>query len=977
MPQARFLGRRWRIATDSLPLLFYPLLRILMIVLFVLLLSLVGITLTGNYQCNSYAWVAVAIYGMTVIYFVELVVSFLIVRFGWRGGPLNEKKRMPQMSIMIHLWIVVEAIKLILIIWGLVVVFSPKVGRECWSNNPCNAHRDLLPRVCVPGATGDVVLTPACQVIFNNQKEYSECFDRWGRVAAGWMLDNVVSVNRETDPPSVNFTYPGMVTCRTDVAWDRDARLAKLNPFDDKVNIFLYLFDILQQIDDAERGESPNEISAVDVLPRAYQILVSQFISNGEDSAVNATTGPVYLPWNVCMSDTCISLLQNSCSQWRDFVSLPDTHKLSGWFAAIMFFSLAECILTALIFFISFNAFPDYDNEESWQGLLSGMARRLGYMEDLQTTSTDDGVDALVGIGGLLYSLFGGADLDVTDLLLGLYLVHLRQKWKRKKHALEYLAKHGYYGTERHLSTWRSRIIGFLLFPLLNDGYHKRKNISTEDNDWEAVEASASAESNGAALEQLSSELQHATISEQHNDSNHMFDGSLMLRHTFVRLKSIEEKAEERVSLVRQDRALITPLSLRHVTFRTRDDYNVNVSGDIVSLYLGSAHPAVDVQDLKSVLHFLPIARASYGLVKSKWRSCIEPKWYRKLQSNMIGYFKSCIPTSVVATHYQERNLKQILRMTDIPLDNVLYVSYASNPLGEIPYLIVLDDETQNVCISMRGTVGVADLITDLLSSPSDVSRDVDSEEEVYAHAGMTSSAKSMISEFQEKGIWNALCDGNLVHECCQMDTTPPDDPEDRFPLSRALSLIRKAIREDKYGLLITGHSLGAAVACLVASQMRRIQPKLNCLSFNPPGGLLDETLRQDSEKYCTSIVCGQDAISRMSIGTMRRLVDDMMFGLASCKRPKLSVLLDSFMGRYVNTSAAGHVFDRFEDIEPYIMQILLKYLEKSKIHQKNVDDRTMYPPGKIIFLRPYGGLEQSKHVAWDAVWIQALSTLV
>ena len=100
-----------------------------------------------------------------------------------------------------------------------------------------------------------------------------------------------------------------------------------------------------------------------------------------------------------------------------------------------------------------------------------------------------------------------------------------------------------------------------------------------------------------------------------------------------------------------------------------------------------------------------------------------------------------------------------------------------------------------------------------------------------------------------------------------------------------------------------------------------------------------------------------------------------MMFGLASCKRPKLSVLLDSFMGRYVNTSAAGHVFDRFEDMEPYIKDILLKYLEKSKIHEKTVDDRTMYPPGKIIFLRPYGGLEQSKHVAWDAVWIQARGT--
>lgn len=118
--------------------------------------------------------------------------------------------------------------------------------------------------------------------------------------------------------------------------------------------------------------------------------------------------------------------------------------------------------------------------------------------------------------------------------------------------------------------------------------------------------------------------------------------------------------------------------------------------------------------------------------------------------------------------------------------------------------------------------------------------------------------------------------------------------------------------------------------------------------------------------------MCGQDAISRMSIGTMKRLIDDMMFALASCKRPKLSVLLDSIIGRYSNTSASSHIFNRFEDIEPYIIDVLLQYLRKSKIHQENVGEQAMYPPGKIVFLRPYGDLSESKSLTWDAVWVNA-----
>lgn len=990
MPQTRFLGRRWRLATDSLPLLFYPFLRAVSIVLFILLLSLVGVTLTSNYECEGFGKVAVAMYGMTVVYFLEVIVSILLVRLGWRGGPLNERKRMPQMSVVVHVWFVVEVFKLFFTIWGIVVVYSPSIASQCWSSNPCDSYFDQLPKVCVPGATGDIQLTDECQIVFRNKKKYGNCFERWAEFGAVWMLDNFESTNN--NPPYANFSNPGTVACQTGVQWDQDQRLSDINPFDNKKNIFVYIGEELERIDEEQREQSPENMSLVDVLPHAYQILMTDFINNG---ASNNMTSDI--PWNVCLSGTCRELLQNSCTQWRDFIELPDTHRLAGWFAAVMFISLGECALTGLIFFISFNAFPDYENQESWEGLLSGAAKRLGYGGDLQTTSTDNGVDALVGIGRLLFTLFGGADLDVTDVILGIYLVHLRQKWKRKIHALSFLAKHGYKGQEPSVSVWRSKLTGFILFPLFIDGYYtnNRKKDSAKgkacthvvpSDEETAVEGPEGSTLIGDLLSQeFSCELNDIRKENTGLDGQDDISGNvLMLQHSFLRLQSCDSSLEgdaaaimntKRIALTKQRRALITPLNLKHVKFQT-DETCVPMPEDIVTMYLGNGNPMVEVEQLEDLLHFLPFARASYALIKCKWRSCIEPEWKHRVLGNMVHISRSCLPKSKVSSYFQRRNMKEILRMVNIPFEDILYASYSSNPLGEIPYLIMLDASTKNVCISMRGTAGVADLITDLLSSPAIVSSDLDSQTKLYAHAGMTSSARAMVAEFKAKGIWSALQDPTGTENGLKYPPSCPEDENDTFSLSRALKMIQEAICVKGYGLVITGHSLGAAVACLVASEMRSINPYVRCFAFNPPGGLLDENLRKDSETFCTSVVCGQDAISRMSIGTMKRLIDDMMLALASCKRPKLSILLDSMAGRYSNSDAATHIFNRLDEIEPYIIDILVQYLQKSKMHRESVDDQPMYPPGNIVFLRPYGDMSQSSSITWDAVWICAHGTL-
>ncbi|WPT17902.1 hypothetical protein PSENEW3_00005904 [Picochlorum sp. SENEW3] len=978
MPQAKFFGRRWRLATDFLPIIFYPVLTVLALVMLIMLLSLVAMTLSRNYECPEFTKVGIAMYGSTAAYVAELLVFELIVWVGWNGGPLAETKRMPMMSWLIYAWFGVLFIKFVLAIYGFYVLYSPTVSKACWSSNPCDSFSDSLPKVCLPGASGDVRLTPACQIIWDNRGEFISCFRTWSDHGATWMRENYNGTNESSQ--HALFDYPGIVTCNDYIKHDGKFA-AQINPYS-KESIFSYF------------GSRASEANATytSLFPSVFQGLVLQFISPSvkEDQILTLADLEKRIPWSECLSARCRALLSSNCTMWNEFLTLPSVYTLKGFFAAVVYTSEGVILVTVFILFFSFNAFPDYESEESWEGLFSAFARRAGYLESLENLTTEDGSDALAGIGSLLHKLFGGADLDISDLILGLYLVHLRQIWKRKEHALKRLEDHGYSCQERHLSTWWSRLMGFILFPLFKDRYHRpfvkislrwkkrmERNVTSSSLEQDDVsQRPHDSPSEDTVMRQLSS-----SISGQEMDD---LGASITLQHSFIRINSETSSTMEangasencihpqQITCVQQPRALMTPLGLNTVTLK-QNGAPTNTS-ECVSMYMGSKVRFVEHSILEEVRHFLPIARASYGLMERKWKGGAATKCHTAALDKCLSCVSVCIPDSLKKSYYQKRNLKSILRITKTSIEDLLYISYTSSPLGILPYLILVDKVTKNICISIRGTVGFSDLVTDLLSSPKNFNRQVSpwtldqirtltgrDSEEMYAHEGIVSSAKALLEDLKKVGIYEAIqhlpgpisADADLLspessYNDCQIKEFDAMEEEEQmeFSTSRAIALIQHAIHGQKYGLVITGHSLG---------------------------GLVDDTFRAISESFCTSIVVGQDAISRMSMQTMKRVIDDMMFALGTCYRPKLSILLDTLIGRYVNASAAPHVFQPFESIDPDVKEVLQQYLARAQLHQKDVDTRPMYPPGRIIFLRPSGNLtNNSKDITWDAVWIHA-----
>lgn len=88
------------------------------------------------------------------------------------------------------------------------------------------------------------------------------------------------------------------------------------------------------------------------------------------------------------------------------------------------------------------------------------------------------------------------------------------------------------------------------------------------------------------------------------------------------------------------------------------------------------------------------------------------------------------------------------------------------------------------------------------------------------------------------------------------------------------------------WSIVVTGHSLGAGAAVLVALYIRSFYPKSRAWAFEPPGGLVDGQLARASSDCVTSVVLGKDWVPRLSIASFERLRDEMVRSL--CCSPAL-----------------------------------------------------------------------------------------
>jgi hypothetical protein len=1084
------------------------------------LLAVTITTESTDYTCNHKGKVQLALFGTLSVYLASFLVETAIFFVGLRGGPFEEKKRR-LVGPLLYVEVLLVVVTLAFTCYATWVSESPEIEATCWSSNPCAYAADTIPAACTIERDADVALTPACETVLRNGEDLERsdgCFNRWFDYFTTYVINNFNATLRPPfNPPGTVFPEPSPCNASVrvnSVEFDRWAEEA--------------IAQVVDYVDALEAEELISEVTEEQAkrLKNLSSTLEGQAL-NFLGLPYTNTTAAQDAPWFDCFDADCQEILRagDECQDWDVLLNIPSSQSRYNAFIATVFSSWAILGVTIVITVLAFNAFPDYENPESWEGTVRAFAKWCCFGNVLDNAETESGSAASEEIAGMLHQLFGAIDLDVSDQVLGMYLVSERQKWRQRQAVLSALDAAGIqplplphswlrrtmHNVGRMLRSRRFRrtSAGVPLATTLEGQSVPRGVSSNQPNDDvnvvrqdplpQLVPASFTLLPPSPFDTPSTSNLPDKTV----NKTKKMRAAAYLpsLAHSMVRLVSLRPLHDEQTAdnpaasashtngkpqvslpvyktsssatavrtksgvevsstsimggleavndalgkalvVTNRQRPLLTPVSLQSLALRL--PISARTAAEI---YAAPPQGTVSSLELREMLGYSRFAQAAYGLQSVKWKGATQ-KHPCHPSTVLDSALACCSPLQRplrLSSHFKKRNFKAILDIAEVAPGDVLYASYASTTYGTLPYLLVLDRSTKSVVLAIRGTVGFSDLITDLLSNPVDTSEYMPSwvlEETttardgaspvLLAHAGVLSSAKAVLKDLRDRGILDAAkgcmssvddagsyCpleeagrqrmspqqpsarddasmngeehtgpnSGNhVVHEgglndpqrsatALQRLATLHDDDVVELDVEAARGAVHDAMARRGWRLVVTGHSLGAAVACMLSFNLRVDFPSLRCFAYCPPGGLMTAPLASLSKTFCTSVVVGRDVISRLGFPTTVQIVDDMTLALARCRRPKLAVLMDALLGRRKDPSTSPPTFCSFEDVGTDARVALQRYVETSQLHSKSTDARDLFPPGNICHLRSFveWGKQRgsaSSQETWDAVWV-------
>ncbi|XP_052240425.1 diacylglycerol lipase-beta-like isoform X2 [Dreissena polymorpha] len=250
--------------------------------------------------------------------------------------------------------------------------------------------------------------------------------------------------------------------------------------------------------------------------------------------------------------------------------------------------------------------------------------------------------------------------------------------------------------------------------------------------------------------------------------------------------------------------------------------------------------------------HYLKYALGSYG-----W------PFYLTLTKGMCGLCSLCMACRCCSCFRKERpvysdnccqcNTAAFVNTTGLDEDDIVHVSL-HNEIYEIPFYVVIDKTQNAVVIAIRGTLSLEDVITDLNVDRGDLN--IPGIPEAKAHNGILSSANY---------LRRTLIDQDII--------------------KKALSRLPGA------SLVVTGHSLGAGAAALLAILLKPEYPEVRCYAFSPPGELVSPEVSQYAEDVVCTVVLGDDIISRQGMLMMVDLKMQILKVIQETRLPKYKIL--------------------------------------------------------------------------------------
>ncbi|BDA50747.1 Sn1-specific diacylglycerol lipase alpha [Coccomyxa sp. Obi] len=308
----------------------------------------------------------------------------------------------------------------------------------------------------------------------------------------------------------------------------------------------------------------------------------------------------------------------------------------------------------------------------------------------------------------------------------------------------------------------------------------------------------------------------------------------------------------------------------------------------------------------------------------------------------------------------------------------ILYLSVANAALAHLPYLIALDHQSRSVVVALRGTTSVEDIITDSVAVPVRLDPEWLPEKlraadgsggQLFAHAGIKAAADAVLQDMEDNRVLGALLRGDYgdMSKTAAEEVLAKDAGESQQAKRQhyVAALMQRKLDCRDWRLVLTGHSLGAGAAALMALHLSGRFPNVHCWALSPPGGLMSTNLSRLVEPFVTSVVVGKDVVPRVSVVNLGRLIDQMVTSLALCKLNKSDAFLRGLTKR-MRHEHTDDLFWRYSEVPDEAMQVLQEYNAGLEVRSRMLE---LVPPGRIVFLRPLK--REGTRAAWDAVWIK------
>ena len=352
---------------------------------------------------------------------------------------------------------------------------------------------------------------------------------------------------------------------------------------------------------------------------------------------------------------------------------------------------------------------------------------------------------------------------------------------------------------------------------------------------------------------------------------------------------------------------------------------------------LSSVYPR-DVNFINEAAHFMIYAQAAYTVVSYMMENPVTG--FVSLQLQMLRNWCACyFPSrkeSIVGDNLWQSQTIAFKALSGLADKDIIYANF-SDTITEIPYVILLDHEWKSVVVTIRGTITLESVLTDMNVAPEALTRlgeecgfDGDG---LYCHTGMLAYTEWIYRDMKRHGK------------------------------------LHKILAEyEGYKLRIVGHSLGAGVAAMLSVLLRPKYPNLRCLAFSPPGCVMSENLADDISTFTTAYVVDDDIVARTSIEGFEELRNSILEIICRIKIPKHMVTKVS--KNYDDTTVDGlseainHILYDKDDTKDSKFKQEIEEFQKHQIELKeNNKERyiKLCPPGKIIQLFLTAAVGQSE----------------